>query len=403
MHNPAVAYAAIYRFLLGDFRPYIYRTDDYGKTWTLLTDGKNGIAADEPTRVVREDPVRAGLLYAGTEFGMYISFDNGIHWQSFQLNLPNTPVTDIKMAHGDMVLATQGRSFWILDNLGPLRQGTAVSSNKLYAPREAIRTPARGGFGRGSTLQFPLSGAQIDYYLATAPAGDLVMEILDGSGKAIRKFTSSTGTEAPPPDTADAPPSEEGEGGPRMRSGPTRLDKSAGPHRFTWDLRYPGPWMNANRPEGPNGPTAVPGKYAVRLTAGTWTQTQPLTIVEDPRIVKAGVTESDLREQFEHNVKVRDLVSDVNQTVTKVRASMQTLASSPANSETLNKLKDLAASLTTPPIRYSKPGLQTHITYLYSLTTATDQKIGRDAIDRYNALKNELDARIAELAKILGN
>src|SRR6185369_17189222 len=149
------------------------------------------------------------------------------------------------------------------------------------------------------------------------------MEILDGSGKVIRKFTSSTGTEAPPPDAADAPPSEEGEGGPRVRSGPTRLDKVAGAHRFTWDMRYPGPWMNANRPEGPNGPTAVPGKYSVRLTAGTWTQTQPLTVIEDPRISKSGVTQSDLQEQFDHNVKVRDLVTEVNQTVTKVRTSMQ--------------------------------------------------------------------------------
>jgi photosystem II stability/assembly factor-like uncharacterized protein len=405
-HEPGTAYAAIYRFLLGDFRPYIYRTNDYGKTWTLLTDGTNGIAADEPTRVVREDPVRAGLLYAGTEFGMYISFDNGGHWQSFQLNLPNTPVTDIKFAANDLVLATQGRSFWILDNITELRHPSLLSqagANVLYAPWGAVRTPARGGFGRGSTLQYPLPGAQIDYYLAAAPVGDLTLEILDGSGKVIRKFTSSTGTEAPPPDAADAPPSEEGEGGPRMRSGPTRLDKTAGAHRFTWDLRYPGAWMNAARPEGPNGPTAVPGRYAVRLTAGSWTQTQPLTIIEDPRISKTGVTQSDLQEQFDHNVKVRDLVSEVNQTVTKVRTSMQSLAGSPANAETLSKLRDLAADLITPPVRYSKPGLQTHITYLYSLTTATDQKIGRDAIDRYNTLKKELDARIAELAKILGN
>jgi photosystem II stability/assembly factor-like uncharacterized protein len=404
-HEPGTAYAAIYRFLLGDFRPYIYRTNDYGKTWTLLTDGTNGIAADEPTRVVREDPVRAGLLYAGTEFGMYISFDNGGHWQSFQLNLPNTPVTDIKFAANDLVLATQGRSFWILDNITELRHPGLLSqagANVLYAPWGAVRTPARGGFGRGSTLQYPLPGAQIDYYLAAAPVGDLTLEILDGSGKVIRKFTSSTGTEAPPPDAADAPPSEEGEGGPRMRSGPTRLDKTAGAHRFTWDLRYPGAWMNAARPEGPNGPTAVPGRYAVRLTAGSWTQTQPLTIIEDPRISKTGVTQSDLQEQFDHNVKVRDLVSEVNQTVTKVRTSMQSLAGSPANAETLSKLRDLAADLITPPVRYSKPGLQTHITYLYSLTTATDQKIGRDAIDRYNTLKKELDARIAELTRILG-
>src|ERR1051326_6056610 len=144
--------------------------------------------------------------------------------------------------------------------------------------------------------------------ITRSPAGDLVMEILDGIGKVIRKFTSSTGTEAPAAaDAADAAPNEEGEGGPRIRSGPTRLDKSAGAHRFTWDLRYPGAWMNANRPEGPNGPTAVPGKYSVRLTAGSWTQTQPLTIVEDPRVTSTGVTQSDLQEQFDHNVKVRNI------------------------------------------------------------------------------------------------
>jgi len=397
--NPATAYAAIYRYLLGDFAPYIYRTSDYGKTWTRLTDGKNGIAADEPTRVVREDSVHGGLLYAGTEFGMYISFDNGGHWQSFQLNLPNTPITDIKLAHGDLILSTQGRGFWILDNLSPLHN--LSSANHLYAPREAVRSVRAGGFGRGSTLQYPLPGAQIDYYLASAPAGDLVMQILDSNGKMIREFTSSTGTEAPPPDAVDTPPSEEGEGGPRFRSGPTRLDKSAGAHRFTWDLRYPGAWMSVNRPEGPNGPMAVPGEYAVRLTAGSWTQTQPLTIVEDPRILKSGVTQSDLQEQFDHNVKVRDLVTEVNRTVTRVRTEMNSLAGKPASVETLNKLKDLAASLTTPPIRYSKPGLQTHIQYLYTLTSGTDQKIGRDAIERYNTLRKELDARIAELNRIL--
>jgi len=142
---------AIYRYLLGDFAPYIYRTDDYGKTWTRLTDGTNGIAADEPTRVVREDPDRAGLLYAGTEFGIYVSFDNGARWQPFQMNLPHTPVTDIKIAHGDLVLSTQGRSFWILDDLTPLHQlSDKVSGAQafLFAPRAAVRTPPRGGFGR---------------------------------------------------------------------------------------------------------------------------------------------------------------------------------------------------------------------------------------------------------------
>ena len=195
-HKPGTAYAAIYRFLLGDFTPYIYRTDDFGKTWTLLTDGKNGIAADEPTRVVREDPDRAGLLYAGTEFGMYISFDNGAHWQSFQLNLPNTPVTDIRVAHKDLILATQGRSFWILDNLTPLHQAdntAATAAALLFKPREAIRSTSRGGGGRGAAIQYPQAGAAIDYYLSAVPAGDIAMEILDAAGKVIRKFTSTGG------------------------------------------------------------------------------------------------------------------------------------------------------------------------------------------------------------------
>jgi hypothetical protein len=187
--RPGTAYVAIYRYLLGDFAPYIYRTDDYGKTWTKLTDGKNGIAADEPTRVVREDPDRAGLLYAGTEFGIYVSFDNGGHWQSFQMNLPVTPVTDIKMAHKDLVLSTQGRGFWILDNLTPLEQikpETAAATATLFTPREGIRTTRAtgGGIGRGGAgPQYPLAGAEIDYYLNAAPSGDVVMEVLDNQAR----------------------------------------------------------------------------------------------------------------------------------------------------------------------------------------------------------------------------
>ena len=398
-HKAGTAYAAIYRFLLGDFKPYIYRTDDFGKSWTLLTDGKNGIAIDEPTRVVREDPDRAGLLYAGTEFGMHISFDNGAHWQSFQLNLPATPVTDIKVAHKDLVLATQGRSFWILDNLTPLYQiddASASSAALLFAPRDAIRSPARGG-GRGATIQYPLSGAAIDYYVGSAPAGDISMEILDASGKVVRKFTSAgaAAAEAAPPVEADAG-GDDGEGGPRVRSGPTRLEKTAGMHRFTWDLRYPGAWMNAARPEGPNGPAAVPGKFSVRLTVGAWTATKPLTVMEDPRITQSGVTTQELTEQFEHNIRVRDLVSDLNHLLARIR-SLRTDPPSPA---ALVKVNDLASHVITPSIRYSKPELATHITYLYTVTNSTDQKIGDDVVERYQTLRKELDQRIAELNAI---
>jgi photosystem II stability/assembly factor-like uncharacterized protein len=400
-HREGTAYAAIYRYLLGDFAPYIYRTDDFGKTWTLLTDGKNGIAADEPTRVVREDPDRAGLLYAGTEFGIYVSFDNGSHWQSFQMNLPVSPVTDIKIAHKDLVLSTQGRSFWILDDLTPLHKLTLESASTsgstaaiLYPVREQVRTPGRGfggegGGGRRSLVQFPPAGATFSYYLASAPSSDIAMEILDAEGKTVRKFSSAGGgsrAEAAP----EAAAADDEEGGFRFRGGPTSLDKTAGMHRFTWDLRYPGSWTSDSRPEGPNGPLAVPGKYSVKLTVGSWTATQPFTLIEDPRVTKTGVTTADLREQFEHNMRVRDLVSDVNKLVARVRAAR----GNPQAAE-------LTDALITSPIRYSQPKLQTHITYLYSMTTATDQKIGRDAVERYGVLRKQLDDLIKKADAIL--
>jgi hypothetical protein len=395
-HRAGSAYVAIYRYLLGDFAPYIYRTDDFGKTWTKLTDGSNGIAADEPTRVVREDPDRAGLLYAGTEFGIYVSFDNGARWESFQLNLPVTPVTDIKIAHKDLVLSTQGRSFWILANLTPLHQ-TVKGDTTLFQPREAIREPARGaleGLGPArSSLQYNRPGAMIDYYLASAPPGEIQMEILDASGKIVRKFSSEAVEES----RREASTAGDDEEEFRPRGAPARLEKTAGMHRFIWDLHYPGPWQSKTRPEGANGPTAVPGKYSVRLTVGSWSSTQPLTVIEDPRVTKDGVTTADLREQFEHNLRVRDLVSDVNKTVARLKAAQQGAAG-----ERADKLKELASHLITPSIRYSKPELQTHITYLYSLTTGTDQKIGRDAIARYAALRKKLDQRIAELDRIIG-
>ena len=410
-HHAGTAYAAIYRYLLGDFAPYIYRTDDYGNTWKCLTDGANGIAKDEPTRVVREDPDRAGLLYAGTEFGIYVSFDNGLHWQSFQMNLPVTPVTDIRVSHQDLVLSTQGRSFWILDNLTPLHQlndKVATAQVFLFQPREAVRTPPRAALEglssrtRPGDPQYLRPGATIDYYLASSTTNEITLEILDKTGKTVRKFSSAQTPQASRSSDTDATAGEEDEA--RPRNTPAVLEKSAGMHRFTWDLRYSGPWQSASRPEGPNGPMAVPGPYTVRLTNGSWTGTQPLTVVEDPRVTKDGVTEADLQEQFEHNLRVRELVSDVNKAVTRLRAAQGSLRNATgADANRLAKLNELASHLITPPIRYSKPELQTHITYLYTLTNSTDQKIGRDAIERYAVLRKELDTRLGELNAILGS
>jgi photosystem II stability/assembly factor-like uncharacterized protein len=400
------AYYAVYRYLLGDFQPYIYRTNDYGKTWTRLTTGTNGIANDNPTRVVREDPDREGLLYAGTEFGMFISLDDGAHWQPFQLNLPVVPINDIKVFRKDLLIATQGRSFWIVDNLTPLHEATAqvaAAPATLFKPRDAyrMRYQGGGGFGRGrgpSAPQYPAPGAMIDFYLGQVPSGPVTIEVMDEAGKPVRSFSSEA---AAAPETA-ASGGEDDEDTPRRARPAPRLPKEQGLNRFTWDLAYPGP-RDGNGRVSANGPTAPPGRYQLRLTVNGSSQTQPLLVREDPRIAKDGVTLADLRDQFGHNVRVRDLVSDVNRAVARAREARTRLGSaSGAGSDTLEKIRAIEARLLTPPIRYSTPGLQAHITYLYGMTNQADQRVGRDAKERYAELRRQLDGILGQLNQLLG-
>jgi hypothetical protein len=396
---------AIYRYLLGDFSPYLYRTDDYGKSWTKLTDGKNGIAADEPTRVIREDPVRPGLLYAGTEFGLYASFDNGAHWQSLQMNLPASPVTDIRLAHGDLVLSTQGRGFWILDNVGVLRQlppaGEAKQASRLYTPATAIRINAFADRGPNPAEgpEYVLPGAQIDYFVASSAAGrPVTLTIRDPSGRVVRKFASSK-------DAAKGAGQEGNDGlgtyRPRYQMA---LDARAGMHRFIWDLRYasqPDGVQPASKGRGLSGPVAPPGNYTVEMDIGGTIARQPLTIVEDPRITASGVTQADLQEQFDHNMRVLALVNEANLDAARLKRATDDLKthSDPAKEKALKAVADM---LLTPPIRYSQPGLQEHVQYLYGETNGADQKVGRDAIERYAELRPQIAAITAELNRLLG-
>ena len=398
------AYYAVYRYLLGDFAPYIYRTDDFGKTWTRLTNGTNGIPADDPTRVVREDPDRPGLLYAGTEFGMFVSFDDGAHWQSLELNLPVVPINDIKVFKKDLLVATQGRSFWILDDLTPLHQITtqvASAPLTLFKPRDAyrMRYQGGGGFGRGrgpGAPQYPAPGAMIDFYLGQS-GGPVTLDVLDETGKLVRSFSSEAGAAA-----ESVAGGEEDDDTPRRARPAPRVPKEQGLNRFTWDLAYPGPRDGAGRIGG-GGPTAVPGRYQVRLTANGVTETEPLVVREDPRVAKDGVTLADLRDQFDHNMRVRDLVSDVNRAVSRLRdAQARFNERTGAAADTLEKIRALEAKLITPPIRYSTPALQAHITYLYSMTNQADQRVGRDAKERYVLLRRELDGVVAQINQLLG-
>ncbi len=201
---------------------------------------------------------------------------------------------------------------------------------------------------------------------------------------------------------SEAADDEEGGGGGRGARPAPRLDSGKGMHRFTWDLRYPGP-ANGAGVDGGNGPVAVPGAYSLRLKTGSFTQTQPLTLVEDPRVLRDGVTLEDLRAQFAHNMHVRDLVTDANKTVARMRAAQQRLrGATGADAERLTKLNELASHMLTPSVRYSQPELVTHITYLYSMTNSADQKVGQDAIERLQVLRKALDDRKRELDRILG-
>ncbi|HEU5175674.1 MAG TPA: hypothetical protein VFT96_13040 [Gemmatimonadaceae bacterium] len=403
-HRAGSAYYAVLRYLLGDPRPYIYKTDDYGKTWKLLTTGRNGIPADEPTRVVREDPDRPGLLYAGTEFGAYVSFNDGGTWHPLQRNLPRTPITDMKVHQQDLVLSTQGRGFWILDDLTPLHQmHDAVMSapSHLFVPREATRLRYTAGFGGlesarqdPSAPEYPPAGAMIDYWLsADAASAPVTLDVLNAEGSVVRSFSSEAAGER------TSEPAEPGMRAPMMeRVGTPRLPSAAGHNRFIWDYALPGPWdANAQR-SGRNGPLALPGRYTVRLTAGGITTTQPLIVRPDPRSVADGVTEAVLAAQLEHNLRARDLVSDMNHLVADVQAARKAAA---AESEQAKALAALEARLVAEPVRYGRPGLQTHVSYLYGAALRSDQQVGRDAVDRLAVLRKEVDAARAELRAIV--
>lgn len=394
--RPGAAYVAVLRYLLGDFQPYIYKTEDYGKSWIRLTNGRNGIPADAPTRVVREDPDRPGLLYAGTEFGMYVSFDDGAHWRSLQLNLPITPVTDISVHRQDLVLSTQGRSFWILDDLTPLHQlsdAVAAEHAHLFAPRAAIRYRYRGGFGgiegdRGAsedTPQYPPAGAMIDYWLASA--GEAVtIDILDARGALIRSFSSDSAR-----DTTLA------------RAASPRLPARAGLNRFVWDMSYPGPWSPGASQRGRNGPIAAPGTYTVRLTAGDVSTSAPLVLRADPRVARDGITQKVLEEQLAFNLRVRDLVSDANHAADALRALRPRSTAADSSADAPPAIAVLERELLTPPIRYSRPGLLSHITYLYSMGLGADQPVSRDAYARYTELRAALDDLTRRIAAASGH
>jgi photosystem II stability/assembly factor-like uncharacterized protein len=305
-HDPATAYLAGNRYQRSDRAPYVYKTSDYGKTWTKIV---NGIPADDFARAIREDPTRRGLLFLGTETTAYVSFDDGGHWQPFRLDLPVTPVHGIAIKNNDLVIGTHGRSFYIMDNIGVLRQANRETTNEqvvLFDPSDAVRSVSRG--------------LAIDYYLKTA-AEKVTIEIVDGAGQAITTFTgpsAPSGRGAGRGEAGEAPAEEEGGG--RRGGPPARVTAQQGINRFTWNMRYP----NARDFPGmilwaasTNGPQAPPGRYQVRLTANGVTKQQDFQILRNPAFSK--ITDADLQEQFKLARQINQRVTDANTAVIRIR------------------------------------------------------------------------------------
>src|SRR5262249_20327097 len=237
--DAGTAYAAATMYKFDDYHPDLYKTTDYGKSWRKIT---NGIPEGDFSRVIREDPNVRGLLYAGTETGVYVSFDDGEHWQSLQLNLPAVPISDLAVHKGerDLVAATQGRSFWILDDLGVLYQMTDAAKTDLYLfkPEDTYRMAGAGGFRPPAAAvgANPPSGAVLYFWSKGKPKGEVQIEILDASGKQVREFKFGSRTENRPAEGGSAAPQQDEEGNPR--SSEPRLNLEAGLNRFVWDLRY---------------------------------------------------------------------------------------------------------------------------------------------------------------------
>ncbi len=390
-HDPARAYLAVYRYLLGDWEPYAYRTTDYGRSWTRLTTGENGIPRDYPVRVVREDPDRAGLLYAGTEFGVFVSFDDGASWQAFQLNLPVTPVTDIDVYRKDLVLSTMGRSFWILDNLTPLHQVTgAMDSVRYHLFNPSVAYRMRYSTRRGpEDPEYPPPGAAIDYYLAESPATEIRLEILDPSGSVIRAYDTQQSRAR-----AEGAEEQQGMRGPMGRRGATaRLERSPGMHRFVWDLRHTGPIdPESGRARGV-GPMAVPGTYQVRLSVGDWSQIRPLELASDPRVAADGVTQDDLMAQLALSLDVQHLQEDAWTALAEINGRLEEGGD---GSDAAAHWRALRSELVTAEdIAYPQPMLLDQIRYLSGMLTAADQPPGHDAYERFAGLTAWL-ARIRE-------
>ncbi len=400
--DQAVAYAAVDRSRLDDQAPYIFRTRDFGATWQPIT---NRIAPTAFVRVVREDRKRKGLLFAGTELGVYVSFDDGDHWQPLQLNLPVTSIRDLTVHGDDLIVATHGRSFWILDDITPLREVADAAGAKafwLYQPATAYRVDNDSFQGtpippEEPTAENPPSGAVIDYFLKSS-ADKVQLEILDAQQNVVRKFSSDD----PMPTHPSLPVAD------RWFSKPETLEKTAGMHRFVWNLT----WRNSGGPSvddeteyrNPSGPKAVPGAYSVRLTVDGQNQTQALRLVMDPR---SAATAEILQQQFDlaqtiytDTLRARRVLAEISSMQKKIADAQQKLGEqNPGMKAALSGAQSEIEKILTNKTGSEQTGLQFAFIGLTSALRAVEsgeRAAPAQAVELYKQSSEQIKARTAE-------
>ena len=351
-HAAGTAYVAAFRYQVDDRQPYVFRTTDYGKTWTKIV---NGIKDGHFARSIREDHVRPGMLFLGTEHGAYVSFNAGDSWQSLQLNLPDTPIRDLVVKNDDVVLGTHGRGFWILDDIGPLRQmnsDKAKQSAVLFQPSDAIRG---------------VYDAVFQYYIKDK-VDSVMIEVLDADGKSVRKFIGKKAEEKP-------------EAGDWFGRGESKPTNALGLNSFSWNLRYPGATvfegmiMWGARPQ--NGPKAPIGKYQVRLTAGSYAETKSFNIKINPNL--KGITEADLKETFDLAMKIRDRESAANQAVIDIR-------------KTRKKIEEALKNNSDAALAASAKDLISRLTVIEEDLYQTKNRSGQDPLNFPIKLGNRISA-----------
>ncbi len=367
LHNSTKAFVTILRYQLGDWKPYIYRTYDNGDTWDLITEG---IPNNFPVRVLREDPVREGLLFAGTEFGMFISFDDGDNWKPFQQNLPVTPITDIKIHRDDIVLSTMGRSFWIMDNIHYLRNFKFSSDEVLYPVANTIRYRNRPL--RSNHVSYPQPSVHIDYNIGNDKVKDVLINFTNSDGEIVNSFKSIDKNKN----------IEEYEMSTNEFTfiSSNNIPKEKGINRFSWDMRHRGSWSKNSNFSFRNGPLVKPGVYNVTLTIDGKSHSETFEILSDPRL--SDISSSTYNEQETILLEIRDFLSDVR--IFENKISMM-LEKKPKNKNLLSISKRLSTSEGT----YMQPKLIDQIRYLQSMLSRADQKPGLDALNRLNELKSE--------------